>query len=434
VPIKFLYVAPRLGFAYDVFGDGKTAVRGGLGLFYLSERVSPGLGIGINPPISGTGSVTRTIGSPTAVIGDPAAAYGAPGSGLQQEALNSNNWQWNISVQQEIFANTVLEVAYVGNKGRNILGQTNLNEVQPDNRVRYAQTGVAPLRPLSGIAGIGNGDVALWTHDRDSIYHGLQTGLVSRFGEGSMVALSYTWSKVTANTDIANSSGGYDGELVWRDSTQKELDRARAEIDRRHLFTGSLIWMLPRLEDKSSLVRNVFGDWQVTTIVQAGTGYPRTITAGVPGWSGGYGFPGTTITPDVVEGVPCIVDGGSETQWYNPDAWTVNGHRAGEVGTSGRNVCDGPSIFSTDLALYKNIRLGSRVVLQLRGEVFNVFNTVNFRGDSLNNSYSAENVVFNTGSASTATQVISATPPGNFGQFNNVRAPRTVQLGMRLTF
>jgi hypothetical protein len=87
-----------------------------------------------------------------------------------------------------------------------------------------------------------------------------------------------------------------------------------------------------------------------------------------------------------------------------------------------------------DLGLFKNIRLGSKLVLQLRGEVFNVFNTLNFEGDSVNAWYGAENVVFDTGNPVTATQVITATPPGNFGQLTAVRPPRAVQLGVRLTF
>jgi hypothetical protein len=178
----------------------------------------------------------------------------------------------------------------------------------------------------------------------------------------------------------------------------------------------------------------VLGDWQLTTIVQAGSGYPLTVWAGVPGWNGGWGVGNSQSMPDVVVGVPCTVGGGSEVQWLNPDAWTVNGHRAGENGTSGLHICDGPSIFTVDLALYKNIRLGSRVVLQLRGEVFNAFDRVNFVGDSINRQYVGENVVFDTGDPSTATEIVSATPPGNFGQFTAARPARAVQLGVRLTF
>ena len=189
-PTKGLLVAPRLGVAWDVFGNGKTAVRGGLGLFYARERLSVGLALGTNPPFSGTAAVTRTLNSNQPLTGGGAAGFGAPAAGIIQEAGNSHNWQWNLSVQHELARNTVLEIAYVGNKGLDLLGQTNLNEVAPSNRLAYAQTGDVALRPLNGIAQIGDGDMPLTTRDRDSIYHGLQMQLVSRFGAGSLVSLA----------------------------------------------------------------------------------------------------------------------------------------------------------------------------------------------------------------------------------------------------
>ena len=124
----------------------------------------------------------------------------------------------------------------------------------------------------------------------------------------------------------------------------------------------------------------------------------------------------------------------NELQWLNPAAFTLDGYSIGTNGSSGRNICDGPGLFQADAALYKNIRLGPKVKLQLRLEVFNVFNTVNFLGYSLNTGYNVENVVFDNGDAATATKIMSATPPGNFGQFTAARDPRAIQLGIRLTF
>jgi hypothetical protein len=436
VPIKFAFVAPRLGVAWDVFGDGKTSIRGGLGLFYQRERVSPGLGVGQSPPFSGTASVRRTLDSNRAVIGNAAPSFGAVSNALSLDKKNSHNWQWNLSAQREIVRNTVLEVAYVGSKGLDLVGQTNLNEVPVQNRVAYARTGDASLRPLDGIAGVGNGDLALWTHDRNSIYHGLQVALNSHFGRGSVLALAYTWSKVIANTGISNADGpGLSGNNGATDSTQPDLDRARGGVDRTHIFSGSLVLALPALDDKSAFVKNLFGDWEIASIVQAGTGYPVTITGGVSGLNGGPGGTGgAQHRPNRVADQPCTVSTSNKTQWINPAAFTFNGYQIGTNGTAGRHICDGPSIFQADASLYKNIKVGPRVKLQLRVEMYNIFNTVNFRGDSLNLSYDAQNIEFDTGSATTASRVVSATPPGNFGQLNSARDPRTMQLGIRLSF
>ncbi len=440
VPIKFLWFAPRIGVAWDVYGNGKMAVRAGVGRFYQRDRVSPGLGVGTTPPFSGTAAVNRTLDSNVAVDGNLPSPYGAPSNALEQVASNSNYWQWNVAVERELLNNTVAEVAYVGSKGLDLFGQTDLNEVLPQNRLTYAQTGDQALRPLNGIAGIGNGNLALWQHNRDSIYHSLQVSLVSRFWHGSQASLAYTWSKLMTNTGVTNADGpGLSVNNAYTDSTQPNLDRARGGNDRTHAFNASVVLALPKLEDKSPAVKNILGDWQITSIIQAGTGYPITVYQGaIPGLNGagntaaGTGF-GNAPRPNVVPGVSCTLNGSDPTQWLNPAAFTLNGYQIGTNGNLGRNTCNGPGLFQVDASVYKNISLGPRIKMQLRFEVFNVFNRNNFISPNSFN-YAPGSVVFDTGSGSTATQIISATPAGNFGQLTNVRDPRTAQLGIRLTF
>jgi hypothetical protein len=365
---------------------------------------------------------------------------------VEQVAGNSHNWQWNVSVQHELMRNTVVEVAYVGNRGLDLLGQTNLNEIAPANRLQFSRTGDASLRPLNGIAGIG-GNVTLMTRDRDSIYHALQAQLVSRFGRGSILSVAYTLASSRATTGLGNADGpGLSNLNAYTDSTNPDLDYARGAIDRTHVFSGSLIWALPTLEEKGGVVKHIFGDWQFNAIVQTGTGYPITVVTGsVPGVSGNGNSPsgtgnGNNLTrPNRVEGQPCTLDSSDPTQYLNPAAWTLNGYVLGTNGNSGRNICDGPGFFQADASLYKNIKLGSRVKLQLRFEVFNLFNTVNLVGTSMTNggaltAYNAQNVVFDTGSGATATRIQSAQPVGNFGQMTQARDPRTAQLGIRLSF
>jgi hypothetical protein len=435
VPVRPLWIAPRLGIAWNASGDGRTALRGGVGLFYERERVNPGTGLGVNPPFSGTAFVIRTLDSNAPVVGEAVPAYGAPGAALETAEGNVHYWQWNVAVERQLFRNTLVELAYVGSRGLGLLGQTNLNEVPPQNRLAFAQTGDASLRPLHDVAGIGNNDLAQWRHDRSSTYHSLQVALNSRFGHGSVLALAYTWSKLIATGAVDNANGGFDPSLAYRDSTRPELDRSRGGTDRTHMFNASLVLALPALQDRSPFVRAVLGDWEVATIVQAATGYPLTVGAWVPGLNSPGGTSYSQLhTPNRVVGEPCTVRTTNELQWLNPAAFTLDGYEIGTNGTAGRNLCDGPGLFQADASLYKNIRLGPKVKLQLRFEVFNVFDTVNFLGYSINTGYVAASTVFDTGNPATATRIVSASPPGNFGQIGAARDPRTVQLGVRLAF
>ena len=192
---------------------------------------------------------------------------------------------------------------------------------------------------------------------------------------------------------MANADGpGLSGNNAYTDSTQPDLERSRGANDRTHTFSASLVLALPKLEDKGAFVRNVFGDWEFTSIVQAATGYPITVaTGGVPGLSGngsapsGTGYNGSSPGRTWSRASTATSNGGDKTQWLNPAAWTLNGYQIGTNGTAGRNTCNGPGLFQTDASLYKNIRLGRRVKLQLRFEVFNLFNTVNFLGNSMTN-------------------------------------------------
>jgi hypothetical protein len=246
-----------------------------------------------------------------------------------------------------------------------------------------------------------------------------------------VLAPGYTWSRlITTGAADGSSSGFLDPAYAYTDATRPSLNRARGATDRTHAFNASLVLALPELQGQSAFVRHTLGDWEVAAIVQAATGYPVTVSAGVPGLNGigGTGY-GQLQTPNRVVGQPCTVRTENEVQWLNPAAFTLDGFAIGTNGTAGQYICDGPGLFQADAALYKNIHLSSRVKLQLRFEVFNLFDTVSFLGSSLNTSYFAGNAVFDTGNPATATRIVSATPPGSFGQLT-----AAIQLGIRLTY
>jgi hypothetical protein len=438
--------APRFGVAWDIFGTGKTAIRAGIGQFYLRERLSPGLNLGSNPPFTYNINGIRKLDTAAEPCGGCfATGFGAPTSGREQKAFNPNNWQWNLTVEQELVRNTTLSVSYVGNKGNHLLRTFDINQIRDgdsdgdgvNDRLQYARTqpALGVLRPYGDA--FGDRRITFWDHSGSSIYHGLQTQLLSRFGRGSQAQVSYTWSRTIGNDPLDNSSGSLSADLGKSDLDNPGLDRGLTRTHRTHIFNASLVLALPTLEDKSSFVKNVFGDWEIGTIAVASSGIPITVyTGSIPGLNGGPSGTGYTDNqrPNRVAGVDCRASGGLKEQILNPAAFTLTGFQLGRFGDSGRGVCEGPGLFQVDLALYKNVKVSERVRVQLRFEVFNVFNRANFLESGLINTMNVSAASLDTGDAATATQITDFTLPGNFGQATRTRDPRQAQFGIKLIF
>ncbi len=440
------FFAPRLGLAWDVSGTGKTAVRAGLGQFYERERLTAGLVLAFNPPFASNRTGTRTLDSNAEPCeGCFSAGSGAPQQGIDLKSNTPYNWQWNAMIQHEIFRNTTVEVGYVGAKGKHLLKIFDINQVRSGdvNRngvadrlefLRTQDTGAqGALHPFSVF---GNQRIAFWGHEGSTTYHSLQAQLLSRWGRGSQVQLSYTLGSSKGDVPL-DDSGTLSAANSVTDLDNPGLDRGRTQIDRRHVFNASLVLALPTLEDKSGFVKNVFGDWEIGTIAVAQSGVPITIYAGsIPGLSGGPSGTGYTDNqrPNRVASEPCRASGGLKEQWLNPKAFTLTGFQLGTIGNSARGVCDGPNLIQFDLALYKNVKLSDRVKMQLRFEVFNVFNRVNFSAQGFNNVISPGEATFDTGDGATANTITSFTYSGNFGQAVRTRDPRQAQFGVKLIF
>jgi hypothetical protein len=371
--------------------------------------------------------------------------------GREVKALTPNNWQWNLAVEHEIFKNTTLELAYVGSKGTHLLRTYDANQVRHgdinnngvDDRLDYVRAGDnsgqrATVRPY-GV--FGDSRITYWDHSGDSIYHSLQTQLLSRFGRGSQFQASYTWSRNISNIPLDNSDGGLSAEMTALDLDNPAADRGLARVNRTHVFNASLVLQLPTLEGKSGFVKNVFGDWEIGTIAAAASGTPISVhTGSIPGLNGGPSGTGYTDNQRAnrVPGVACRASGGAPEQILNPAAYTLDGFVLGSTGNAARGDCTGPNFFQVDLALYKNIRLNDRVKLQLRFEVFNLFNRTNFitNGSSsggVDNVLDASSVTLDAPLAN-ATQIVSSTIPNNFGQATSARDPRQAQFGLKLIF
>ncbi|MGH9966333.1 MAG: TonB-dependent receptor [Pyrinomonadaceae bacterium] len=421
--------APRVGFALDVFGDGKTALRGGFGMFYDQ----PLFNTFRNPifrslPFVNRGRL-RACGNPPNVPPNCVAAlpvdpirFAGVESATESFAFNlrpSYVMQYNLNAQREV-AGAVVSLAYVGSRGVNLFGQADLNTARPqilaDGREFFPAN--APRRnPAFGA-------VRTVYQGFSSNYNSMNVGLVKRFSQGLQFQTSYTFGKSIDNKSGTSGRQEYsNGQARSFDPYNLRLDRARSDFDVRHTFVANATYELPFGKDHKGLAKHVLGDWQINTIVTLSSGVPFTVL--IDGDPDRDATDENSSRPNLVPGIPLAPPGGSSADlWFNPAAFTAPA--VGFRGTAGRNILTGPNFKSVDLSIVKNFHIDERRSLQFRGEIFNVFNRANF--DLPSNSEDGE-LVFNFAAPATFTRVSTA---GRI--FSTVADSREIQFGFKFIF
>lgn len=429
---------PRVGVAWDVFGDGKTAIRGGFGRYIGRANVIEDLlRLNGNPPWTttvdtgwgGSGSGATLADCPTCRSLDTinpglAGAVAGVSNSTTFNAVDTNfrppeSWQWNLTVSREIAPETVLELSYVGNRGSHIWRRgVNYNEVLPENRQAVAdlvRTGADASALINASRRFPNlGPVALSMSNGESIYHGLQVWLNRRFADNLAFQVSYTWGHAISNVPLTSFT------TSTTDIYNFDLDRGDADLDRRHTLVANVVYLLGDFDNLGSVGSAILGGWQINGIASFYSGQPVDVTSG----ANTAGLIGSTgQRPDLVAGVPIYLDNpGNPTQFLNPAAFALPA--PGTFGNLGRGVIRSPGIQNVDISLVRNFSFGERYGIQFRAEGFNIFNHPNFVGWDTGLSF--ENSLANPN--------FGHPNNGGFGTLNATQSHREFQFGLKFTF
>lgn len=424
IPNDYHNFGPRLGFAYQLTGDGKTVVRGGYGLFYFLDRGGISNQLAQNPPFSGTNGVGYFQGARITLSGSLPCSN-TPAGCTQAQLISTNATgplpsgdftslnlaaptgvsvisvlptsltpmvsQWNLQVQRQIGVNQSVSLAYVGTHGARLTRNYNANQ-----QLYGAPSGTDLFPKL--------GSITVQDNSGKSDYHSLQAQYERRFTNGLQFLGAFTWSKT-----IDDACGDLD-TCAPQFYKNFGIERGLSNQDQPYRLSLSAIYELPLGKGKrwghdiSRVLDYAIGGWQLNGIYTLQAGLPFSVTVD--------GNPSSTRA-DLV-GKP-VVQPGNLLHYVTASAFAIPASTGGVFnapGTSGRDILRGPGSSNMDLALFKNFSVTEQVKAQFRVQAYNLTNTPHFANPDSDLSH------------------------GTFGQINSVQPNswRQVELGLRVTF
>jgi len=367
---------PRLGFAYDVFGTNKTVVRGGFGLMTDQPTSNAVTGLASNAPFSSPVSFTASTGTPSIPVSSLYASAAASGLAIANVTRNFRNAyteSYNFNIQQELPGRVAVQAGYFGSVGRHL--RARLNQNQPINGVRpylaIASTSlIAAGKPTNTniveVSSVASSNYnAMWLTARKSAKNGLTLNT------------TYSYSK---SLDV--NSLGSQGVYTFQDSYNPGNDYGPSDFDVRHRISGNAIYDLPFKGNR--LVEG----FQLSGIVQWQTGNPFNVFNPVSAFNGLNGG-AATLRPNVV--APIVIHKGfvgtnPNVTWIVSKLCPSSGPVAGcafvnttaGFGNMGRNSITGPGFADVDFSLEKNTKMTERLSVQLRADIFDIFNHPSF--------------------------------------------------------
>lgn len=371
--------APRVGFAWDLSGNGKMSVRAGAGLYYDFIGPERLLGIQQQPPFF---SQVTPLAPPFPNFLDiitPQLISGNPSISVFKTPKQAYVTQYNLTLQRELAPLTVVTVGYQGTRGTKLsrFVDYNLAPVQVvDGRYFWPVTARRPNPNFS--------QIRMMVFDGNSFFNSLRAGLSRRFGQGFQFQVSYTYGRAVdeASNTASFDTGGATSNGISNSPFDHKLDRSLSNFDVRHVFSSNATLELPFGAGKplgagvTGLAGKLISGWQISGILTLTTGPPVNIRVG-DNRSRSQANPDIQERPDLRPGASNNPVRGGPDQYFDPNAFVLQ--PAGFYGNVGRNTLIGPGIAEVDLSISKDTAIaGEGVRLQFRAEAFNLFNRANF--------------------------------------------------------
>lgn len=368
---------PRVGFAWDIFHNGKTVLRAGYAYQFDQPITGVVTGLASNPPFATPLSFTfNTAKNPTTFANLPALFNGNPSSisptFLSPNFTNADVQSWNLNIQHELTRKTSMMVGYFGNKGTHLEDDINANQttvlgqIAPGNINPALSNTALPFQALSPnspfLPGVGlASDLLEHESDSNSIYNALWVTATQKTSHGLQFNASYTYSH--SIDDVSRNLAG----IGFANSNDIALSRASSDFDARNRFVANAIYDLPFHGNR------LVSGWEVAPIVTLQSGNPFTI---VLSDSANINGVANSVTPTVTG--PIQIGGNPLVQWITNPNVLVNPPSTTQLGNLARNEFMGPSFLNSDLSLAKNTKITEKINLQIRADAFDLFNHPNY--------------------------------------------------------